>query len=143
MASDDTEITLGVGKLLGLFLLLAAICAIFFSIGFSLGKTSGHDQAMNDQPAPAAVSADTGASASSETKPSAAVATKPDTSPSAAPASTTADQQSSLTFGCTCTGGNDSAGRNCDSSWRCDLAYLPCDRPGNDGRADCRCLARR
>ena len=98
MASDDTEITLGVGKLLGLFLLLAAICAVFFSIGFSLGKTSGHDQAMNDQPAPAAVSADTGASTSTVTKPSAAVSIKPDTSSSAAPASTTADQQGSLTF---------------------------------------------
>ena len=38
MAADDTEITLGVGKLLGLFFLLAAICGVFFSIGYSLGK---------------------------------------------------------------------------------------------------------
>ena len=52
MASDDTEITLGVGKLLGLFFLLAAICGIFFSIGYSLGKSSGREQALNDQPAP-------------------------------------------------------------------------------------------
>ena len=51
MASDDTEITLGVGKLLGLFFLLAAICGVFFSIGYSLGKSSGREQAMNDQPA--------------------------------------------------------------------------------------------
>jgi DedD protein len=98
MASDDTEITLGVGKLLGLFLLLAAICAIFFSIGFSLGKTSGHEQAMNDQPAAATTSADSGPSTSNDPKPSAAVTTKPDTQSSAAPASNNADQQGSLTF---------------------------------------------
>jgi cytoskeletal protein RodZ len=99
MASDDTEITLGVGKLLGLFLLLAAICAIFFSIGFSLGKTSGHEQAMNDQPAPATVSADSSASTSNDPKPSAAVSTKPDSEASTAPASTTTtEQQGSLTF---------------------------------------------
>lgn len=98
MASEDTEITLGVGKLLGLFLLLAAICAIFFSIGFSLGKTSGHEQAVNDQPAAAPVSADSGPSTPNDTKPSAAVATKSDTESTTAPASNTADQQGSLTF---------------------------------------------
>ena len=100
MASEDTEITLGVGKLLGLFLLLAAICAIFFSIGFSLGKTSGHEQAVNDQPVTAAVSADSGTSTSNsnDPKPSAAVATKSDPDSLPAPASTTTDQQGSLTF---------------------------------------------
>ncbi len=51
MASDDTEITLGMGKLLGLFFLLAAICGVFFSIGYSLGKSTGREQALNDQPA--------------------------------------------------------------------------------------------
>ena len=98
MASEDTEITLGVGKLLGLFLLLAAICAIFFSIGFSLGKTSGHEQAVNDQPAAAGVAADSGPSTSNDPKPSAAVATKSDPESTPAPASNTADQQGSLTF---------------------------------------------
>jgi DedD protein len=76
MASDDTEITLGVGKLLGLFILLAAICGIFFSIGYSLGKSSGREQAQNDQPAPSSVSADSGSSTSTGSKPGAAVATK-------------------------------------------------------------------
>jgi len=94
-SSEDTEITLGVGKLLGLFLLLAAICAIFFSIGFSLGKTSGHEQAMNDQPAAAGVAADSGTAISSDPKPSAAVATKSDSQPSSA--NNTSDQ-GSLTF---------------------------------------------
>ena len=77
IASEDTEITLGVGKLLGLFFLLAAICGIFFSIGYSLGKSSGREQALNDQPAPATASSDTSPSTSAN-KPAAAVAAKPE-----------------------------------------------------------------
>ena len=57
MASDDTEITLGVGKLLGLFLLLAALCGVFFSIGYSLGKSSGREQALGEQPSEALAAA--------------------------------------------------------------------------------------
>jgi DedD protein len=37
---QDTEITLGTGKLLALFFGLVALCAVFFSVGFSLGKNS-------------------------------------------------------------------------------------------------------
>jgi cell division septation protein DedD len=51
MAAEDTEITLGTGKLLGLFFLLAATCGIFFAIGYSLGKTSAREQALNDRAA--------------------------------------------------------------------------------------------
>ena len=40
MASQDTEITLGMGKLLGIFFLLAALCAVFLGVGYSLGKNS-------------------------------------------------------------------------------------------------------
>ena len=40
MASQDTEITLGMGKLLGLFFALAALCAVFLGVGYSLGKSS-------------------------------------------------------------------------------------------------------
>ncbi len=40
MASQDTEITLGVGKLLGLFFALAALCAVCLGVGYSLGKSS-------------------------------------------------------------------------------------------------------
>jgi len=87
-SSDDTEITLGVGKLLGLFFLLAAICGIFFSIGYSLGKSSGREQAANDtsqvgtadtsavnsgagasKPSPAVVKAQEMASTSSDANP--------------------------------------------------------------------------
>ncbi len=38
--SDDTEITLGTGKMLFLFFGLVALCAVFFGMGFSLGKNS-------------------------------------------------------------------------------------------------------
>lgn len=38
--SQDTEITLGTGKMLGLFFGLVALCAVFFGIGFSLGRSS-------------------------------------------------------------------------------------------------------
>ena len=37
---QDTELTLGVGKLLGLFFLLVILCGVFFSLGYSLGKGS-------------------------------------------------------------------------------------------------------
>ncbi|HEV2992446.1 MAG TPA: SPOR domain-containing protein [Candidatus Angelobacter sp.] len=37
---DDAEITLGTGKLLGIFFGLAAICAVFFTIGYMLGRSS-------------------------------------------------------------------------------------------------------
>ncbi len=38
--SEDTEITLGTGKMLALFFGLVALCAVFFSVGFSLGKNA-------------------------------------------------------------------------------------------------------
>jgi DedD protein len=37
---QDTEITLGTGRMLALFFGLVLICAVFFAIGFSLGKRS-------------------------------------------------------------------------------------------------------
>jgi len=38
--SEDTEITLGTGKMLALFFALVTLCAMFFGVGFSLGKES-------------------------------------------------------------------------------------------------------
>jgi DedD protein len=38
--SEDTEITLGTGKMVSLFFGLVALCAVFFGMGFSLGKKS-------------------------------------------------------------------------------------------------------
>src|ERR1700675_2582036 len=38
MGSQDTEITLGTGKMLALFFGLVALCGLFFGLGFSLGR---------------------------------------------------------------------------------------------------------
>jgi len=38
--SEDTEITLGTGKMLVLFFGLVAVCAVFFGLGFSLGRNA-------------------------------------------------------------------------------------------------------
>lgn len=37
---QDTEITLGTGRLLGLFFGLVIVCALFFGLGFSMGRNS-------------------------------------------------------------------------------------------------------
>jgi DedD protein len=39
-ATQDTEITLGTGKLLVLFFGLVGVCALFFALGYSLGRKS-------------------------------------------------------------------------------------------------------
>src|SRR5438477_10720675 len=38
--NDDTEITLGTGKMLAMFFGLVILCAVFFGMGFSMGKNS-------------------------------------------------------------------------------------------------------
>jgi len=58
-SSEDTEITLGTGKLLLLFFSLVAVCAAFFAIGYSLGRKSeptiaNASTAAVPQPAPVA-----------------------------------------------------------------------------------------
>jgi cell division septation protein DedD len=40
-SAPDTEITLGTGKLLLLFFGLVALCAVFFGMGYSLGRSGG------------------------------------------------------------------------------------------------------
>jgi len=42
----DTEITLGVGKLLGLFFMLVILCGVFLSLGYMLGRNSGKQDGM-------------------------------------------------------------------------------------------------
>ena len=56
MASEDTEITLGVGKLLGLFILLAAICANLLLHRLLAGEEFGPRTGVNDQPTTTTVS---------------------------------------------------------------------------------------
>ena len=46
--SEDTEITLGTGKMLALFFGLVALCGVFFGLGFSLGRGSVRPLASND-----------------------------------------------------------------------------------------------
>jgi len=38
--NEDTEITLGTGKMLGLFFGLVVLCAVFFGMGYSMGKSA-------------------------------------------------------------------------------------------------------
>jgi DedD protein len=101
MVSEDTEITLGVGRLLGLFFLLVAICGVFFSIGYSLGKSNAREQALNDESPsqvlaagpPAAGSAEPGAA-----KPSAAVDSKSDATQPGQERGSATSARNSLTF---------------------------------------------
>jgi DedD protein len=65
--SEDTEITLGTGKMLVLFFGLVALCAVFFGMGFSLGKNSAK---ANGDPQAAA-------SAASSVRPTAVKASEP------------------------------------------------------------------
>ena len=44
MESQDTEITLGTGRLLGFFFGLAILCAVFFGMGFTLGRNTASPQ---------------------------------------------------------------------------------------------------
>jgi cell division septation protein DedD len=69
--SEDTEITLGTGKMLALFFGLVALCAVFFSMGFSLGRTSGA------KPSAAEVVASPAVTTAGNTRPSAVKPTTP------------------------------------------------------------------
>ncbi|MGA1988985.1 MAG: SPOR domain-containing protein [Candidatus Sulfotelmatobacter sp.] len=66
-SSQDTEITLGTGKLLVLFFSLVGICALFFALGYSLGRKSepamaAGSAAVAPQTAPGANKASSGTS---------------------------------------------------------------------------------
>ena len=79
--NDDTEITLGTGKMLALFFGLVILCAVFFGMGFSMGKNS-MKSGPELLPSP---------SASSGTRPS-ATANKPDNAPAPAAQSKPTEQ---------------------------------------------------
>ena len=64
VSSEDTEITLGTGKLLVLFFGLVAICALFFALGYSLGRKSETSMAAASAPATPSVSSNTAKSSS-------------------------------------------------------------------------------
>ena len=58
-ASQDTEITLGTARLLSLFFGLVIVCAVFFALGYTLGRKSdvGTASAAGTLPLPSASSA--------------------------------------------------------------------------------------
>ena len=68
-SSEDTEITLGTGKLLVLFFGLVGVCALFFALGYSLGR--------NSEPTVAAASAATPATSSNTSKANGASTSNP------------------------------------------------------------------
>ena len=51
-AKQDTEITLGTGRMLALFFTFVLVCAVFFAIGFSLGRKTATVGAHNLLSAP-------------------------------------------------------------------------------------------
>jgi DedD protein len=95
MSDQDEEVTLGTGRLLGLFFGLVIVCALFFSLGFTLGRRS--------LPEPvAAASTTTPAIVGADAKPSPARAeatSKPDcATPGACPETATKSTTDELTF---------------------------------------------
>ncbi len=55
-ADQDTEITLGTGKMLVLFFGLVALCGVFFGLGFSMGRSAGKPVAASEPTSPATAS---------------------------------------------------------------------------------------
>jgi len=70
-SSQDTEITLGTGKLLGLFFGLVIICAVFFAFGYTLGRKSdaGITTASATPPTPTASGAKPASTSTQPTPP--------------------------------------------------------------------------
>jgi len=101
--SQDTEITLGTGKMLALFFGLVAVCAVFFGMGFSLGRSSVRIMSPDLPAATPATSASLRPSAvkTTSTTPPAdmtfykAVQSKDDTSQSAPPETATSASETS------------------------------------------------
>ncbi|HEY6253172.1 MAG TPA: SPOR domain-containing protein [Candidatus Angelobacter sp.] len=85
-ATQDTEITLGTGKLLGIFVLLVAVCAAFFTMGYVFGRGSSSKSAST------IVSAVPSAGGNTGIKPSAGGSKSPETTQPLAPDSSSASQ---------------------------------------------------
>ncbi len=98
MDSDDSDITLGPGKLLGLFFMLVAVCGVFFAIGYSLGKTSAREQAINDKTSLSASLAAPAVPESGAAKPSAVVSGKTDPQSGSPEESSAAKSGPDMTF---------------------------------------------
>ena len=94
MSDQDGEVKQGTGRLLGLFFGLVIVCALFFSLGYLLGRRAG--------PEPAAAATSAGTNVSAEPKPSPAraeTASKPDcATPGACPETAAKPTTDDLTF---------------------------------------------
>jgi len=75
--SEDTEITLGTGKMLLLFFGLVALCAVFFAMGFSLGRNSVLRTPLAEAPANTPAPTDVRPTAVKSTPDGAATTTAP------------------------------------------------------------------
>ena len=84
-AGQDTEITLGVGHLLGMFLSLVVLCALSMGTGYWMGRNS-------------AKQADAGAASSVPAPPPAVAGNKPAAAQPLAPKDTATPSPSDLTF---------------------------------------------
>jgi DedD protein len=73
-SSQDTEITLGTGKLLALFFGLVGICAVFFALGYSLGRKSEPAVALASAPGIPQPSSNTNKASSGSATPASAPA---------------------------------------------------------------------
>jgi len=74
-ATQDVEISLGTGRLLGLFFALVVVCGIFFGLGYTLGRSMG----------PTAMAAEAAATTANAAKPASTTGAPADTA-NAAPA---------------------------------------------------------
>jgi len=53
MASQDTEITLGIGRMLAIFFGLVGVCAVCFGLGYSMGHSTGRTASVALEAEPA------------------------------------------------------------------------------------------
>lgn len=110
-ASQDTEITLGTGRMLVLFFGLVGICALFFGLGYSLGKSSSTKPIVSaEEQQPAKTDAKPAAKPNGPAKPSAGDLTfyqsvkQSDTNAQPAPISSAADNSDSPVAAATAAG---------------------------------------
>ena len=89
--TTDTEITLGTGKMLALFFGLVILCAIFFGMGFSMGRNSvkSGPELLPSPTAPATNRRSAETSKPAGLPPATASDSKPQTSPASPDASST------------------------------------------------------
>src|SRR5258708_6231221 len=106
--SEDTEITLGTGKMLALFFGLVIVCATFFGLGYSIGHNSTKSSAellpspSTSRPSRLSPSSSTATSApvtqpQTDSKPADSQQAATDSSAGTTPAGSTPDQAAPLT----------------------------------------------